>query len=95
VSDTIFGKDDRVALAKPLGPCSPGDEGNVQYVDAKGNVTVKITHRNPGCTPFVFLLPPTPPDYFREGGVCTGVAGQVGKTFGKKSSRGKRSKRGK
>jgi len=70
MSDTVFHIGDRVTLTKLLGPCVPGDEGNVTYVDSRGNVTVRITHKNPGCTPFVFLLPPAPPDYFSPGGIC-------------------------
>ncbi len=70
MSDTEFQKGERVTLTKPLGPCVPGDEGNVVNVDSHGNVIVKIIHKNPGCQPFVFLLPPATPDYFRRGGVC-------------------------
>jgi hypothetical protein len=70
MSNTVFRKGDRVTLTRPLGPCVPGDEGKVLNVDSQSNVTVEITHRNPGCTPFVFLLPPAPPEYFSPGGVC-------------------------
>jgi hypothetical protein len=70
MNGTVFQVGARVTLVKPLGPCVPGDEGNVEYVDAQGNVVVEITHKNPGCLPFVFLLPPATPDHFSPGGVC-------------------------
>ncbi len=68
---TMFQIGAKVTLARPLGPCVPGDEGRVDAVDAQGNVTVTIQFRNPGCTPFVFVLPPSPPDYFNLGGGCS------------------------
>jgi hypothetical protein len=68
--ETVFHIGDHVTLTRPLGPCGPGDEGVVANVDSHGNVAVDITHRNPGCVPFVFPLPPATPDHFSLGGIC-------------------------
>ena len=70
MNNTALHVDDHVTLTQALGPCDQGDEGKVVAVHSDGNVTVKITHKNPGCQPFVFLLPPATPDHFSPGGVC-------------------------
>ena len=77
---------DRIHLTKDVDSCSAGDEGVVRAIDARGRMTVEITHRA-DCSPFTDLLLGVLPTEVALGAHCAGAgvsaAGVAMKTMAK------------